>query len=38
MRIVTTAPSKTEVNWINETKHQQQFQPEVTYETRDVST
>ena len=38
MRIVTTAPSKTEDNWINETKHQQQFQPEVTYETRDVST
>ena len=38
MRIVTTAPFKTEDNWINETKHQQQSQPEVIYETRDVST
>ena len=38
MRIVTTAPFKTEDNWINETKHRQQSQPEVIYETRDVST
>ena len=32
---VTTAPFKTEDNWINETK---QSQPEVIYETRGVST
>ena len=35
---ITTAPFKTEDNWINETKHQQQSQSEVIYETRDVST
>ena len=37
-RIVTTAPFKIEDNWINEIKHRQQSQPEVIYETRDVST
>ena len=35
---VTTESFKTEDNWINETKHRQQSQPEVVYETRDVST
>ena len=34
----TTAPFETEDNWINETKQWQQSQPEVIYETRDVST
>ena len=32
---VNTAPFKTEDNWINETKHQQQSQPKVIYETQD---
>ena len=36
LSFVTAAPFKTEHNWINEIKHQQQSQPEVIYETRDV--
>ena len=35
---VTTAPFETEDKWINDTKHWQQSQPEVIFETRDVST
>ena len=35
---VTTAPFKTEDNWVNETNHWQQSQPKVIYETQDVST
>ena len=35
---VTTVPFETEDKWINDTKHRQQSQPEVIFETRDVST
>ena len=35
---ITKASFKTEDNWINETKHRQQSQPEAIYKTRDIST
>ena len=34
---VTAASFKTEDNWRNETKDREQSQPEIIYETRDVS-